>query len=109
MSDQQRYCVRDQDRNEWHGWFRTFDAASAWGERNIGCSTLHRNVRRNWIPYSEREAAEVGRYPMHRVCAWCSRVMSDGIADRPGVVTHGICPSCRVTVELQMSDATVTA
>jgi hypothetical protein len=45
-------------------------------------------------------------YPMKRICGWCGKPMpgGDGVADRPGVVTHGICPKCVKAAEAKAKD-----
>lgn len=39
------------------------------------------------------------RYRAEIKCAWCGRHMGTKSADRPGVITHGICPECKRRVE----------
>jgi len=29
------------------------------------------------------------------ICAWCKAEMPPGAADKPGIVSHGICKKCR--------------
>lgn len=52
-------------------------------------------------PIEIADGERVKVYPMRRVCGWCGDDMpgEPGIANRPGVVTHGICPKCAETVQ----------
>jgi hypothetical protein len=58
------------------------------------------HLRREADHGSSYARAALREYPMRRECAWCGkRLEPDGVANRPGVVTHGICDKCKAKAE----------
>ena len=43
---------------------------------------------------------------MKIICAWCDKVLKEGVVSENGFASHGICPECKAILQKELDGAT---